>query len=55
MVQDPDVDRLMYEVEEQERFENKHVKDEIPLKNTSGLSVLCKGRIKAPIEMPEVF
>ena len=55
MVQDPDVDRVMYEVEEQERFENKHVKDEIPLKHTSGLSVLCKGRIKAPIEMPEVF
>ena len=55
MVQDPDVDRLMYELEEQERFENKHVKDEVPLKNTAGLSVLCKGRIRAPIEMPEVL
>lgn len=53
MVKPPELDTMIYETEVQERYESRHLNDDVLFKQESSLSELSRARIKAPVPIPE--
>lgn len=53
MVSPPDLDAMIYETDVQERYENRHLHEDILFKQESSLSELSRARIKAHVPIPE--
>lgn len=53
MVKPPELDTMIYETEVQERYETRHLNEDMLFKQESSLSELSRARIKAHVPIPE--
>jgi hypothetical protein len=53
MVSPPDLDSMIYETDVQERYENRHLHEDVLFKQETSLSELSRARIKAKVVIPE--
>ena len=52
MVRPPDLDSMIYETDVQERYESRHLHEDMLFKQESSLSELSRARIKAHVPIP---
>lgn len=53
MVSPPNLDTLTYETDVQERYENRHLQEDVIFRQESSLSELSRSRIRANVEIPD--